>query len=162
MYLGPTEMALPALCDLLNSIQSQQDVAIGSHRVGLTDSLLLIVFTSVPPRWCNRCHRDEVCPKLQHIGPTEFFPSVPPRFLMFIFFCTDRCTKFSYQCHWDGSKGVMVGFCVEVIYTPPPLSSHKRETSESAYTSTFIFWERTTYSCVEIKRFHSYHLNLDF
>jgi hypothetical protein len=28
----------------------------------LANSLLPYCFTSVPPSWCNRCHRDEDCP----------------------------------------------------------------------------------------------------
>ncbi len=78
-------------------------------------------------------------------------------------FCTSRShLDFHIGATELGQRLVMVGFFVLPVYTPPPpltlWESHQNETQ----LSPFILWERTTYSCVEIKRFHSYHLNLDF
>jgi len=59
----------------------------------LANSLLPYCFTSVLPSWCNRCHRDEDCPKPLHFGPSELSVSVPPRFLMFISFTQFGATE---------------------------------------------------------------------
>src|SRR3989337_1445555 len=67
--LGPTEISYPeppssfglSHCQTLTNWIHQYGSR--SHRDGLANSLLLVAITSVPPRGCNRCHRDEVCPK---------------------------------------------------------------------------------------------------
>ena len=111
------------------------------HRDGLPTFYCLIAIISVPPRWCNRCHRN------------EDMPTIALRLLRVVSIRSHRDRQRSYLLHSSvsprfligatelGQKCVTVGFRVEAIYTPPPplisWESHQNETT----LPLSIFWE---------------------
>lgn len=66
------------------------------------------------------------------IDPTE----IPNVHIFYTVWCYE---DYGFGATELGQKCVIVGFCVEAIYTPPPPPSQKREPSERAYTSTTHF-----------------------
>ena len=138
MDLGPTEMALPALCDLLQLLRSR-DVAIGPTELAWL--ILCCLIASL------RSYRVDA------IGATETrfalaiahrsirdVPVGPIKIPNVHIFYTVRCHRVLWIGATElGQKCVTVGFRLEAIYTPPPLLPHKGEPSECAYTSTIHF-----------------------
>ena len=150
-----------------------------SHRDCNANTLFPFRNVSVQPRWANRSHRVcltnslfdyyqnrsnrvcvighteiTLCPNPNDIGPTEltcrshYEPSRSDRVLWI------GPTEFGDLC-------VTVRCCVEAIYTPPPTLHSWRGHQNMPTLPIHIFWERTTYTCVEVKIFHSNHINLD-
>ena len=73
-----------------------------------------------------------ICPKPKvKLGPTESFYPAPPSSLDI---ATARNPN-QFGLTEIGKLCVMVSFCVEAIYTPPPTLHSWREPSEQTYTS---------------------------
>ena len=131
MDLGPTEMALPTLCNHLQLFRS--------HRDGLPTLCCLIASF-----WSNR---------VDAIGATEMrfalaialrsirvVPIGPTKIPNFHIFYTGRCHRdLCFGATELSQKCVTIGFRVEAIYTPPPPIPLRGEPSECAYTSTIHF-----------------------
>ena len=126
MDLGPTEMALPTLCNRLHILRSHRVCQSVTPR-WIVNSLLPYCFTSVSPSLCNRSHRDLNCPQPLHFGSSELSVSVPPRFLKFISFTQFGATEISFRCHRVGSK-VCNGWilCGGYLYPSTPSSFVER------------------------------------
>ena len=61
-----------------------------------------------------------------------------------------------------GDLCVTVRFCVKSIYIPlHPLFIRGESHNNMPTLPTYFFWERTTYTCFEVKIFHSNHINFD-
>ena len=149
--IGPTEIAMLTLCFPFVTFRANR-----SHRVCLTNYPFVY--------YQNRSHR--VCV----IGLTEITLCPNPKKMV------PRSHRKSLRSHFELNRSDRVSWfgptefgdlCVTVrfvwrLFIPlHPLFIYGEIHQNMPTLSTYIFWERTTYTCVEVKIFHSNHINLD-
>ena len=112
--IGPTEFAWPTLCFAYYQNRSHRVCVIGQTELRFYPN----PSTSVPPSWSYRSHRK---PERSHFELNQ----------------SDWVSLFSLTEF--GNLCVTTRFCVEAIYTPPPILHSWGEPSERAYTSSIHF-----------------------
>ena len=157
-----------------------------SHRVLNPRQILAKTLVSVPPTF--HFGATEISDQFtgilfSRIGISEFWELVSPRFRFYLghpyryhrdlyigltekmkvaTFCTSRCNRFFTPV--SPSWTIMLWWFDfwRCLYIPLHHHSLAREALRTdPHLPHLIFWERDTYSCVEIKPFHSNHMNLD-
>ena len=129
---------LPSFCNRLTSFRNNRVDDFGLTETGKFLSWL----KSDKPRWYFRSHRKPQRSLYLNFRYDRVFTSVSPRL-------------FNYVCNgWI--------LCGGYIYPSTPSSFVRRAIRKYHHFYHTLSEKWTTYPCVEIKPFHSYHMRLDF
>ena len=179
--IGLTETGLPTFCNHLTSYRNNRDCFFGLTEI----DKLLSWLKSVSPRLHFRSNRNWHVPVFTQIGLTKFSFSVPPKTPTFISLALSVSPRWYFRSHRKPQRSLYLNFRSDRVFTSvsPRLFNYvcngwilcggyiyplhplfiRRESHQKVYHSYYTLSEkRTTYPCVEIKSFHSYHMKLDF
>ena len=135
---GLTETGLPTFCNHLTSYRNIRVVNFGPTEMASSNLWL----TSDTPRWYFRSHRKSQRSLYLNFRSDRVFTSVSPRLV---------------KCVCNGWI-----LCGGYIYPSTPSSFVRRAIRKYHHFYHTLSEKWTTYPCVEIKPFHSYHMKLDF
>ena len=179
--IGLTETEPPTFCNHFTSYRNNRVCIIGLTEI----DKLLSWLKSVSPIIHFRSHRFWHVPILSQIGPTEFSFSVSPKSPTFISEALSVSPRWYFRSHRKSQRSLYLNFrsnrvftsvwprlvkcvcngwilCGGYIYPSTPSSFVERAIRKNYHSYLTLSEKRTTYPCVEIKLFHSYHMKRDF